>query len=157
MRRAIHRAGLTLAFFVLAAPAAAQETTRLPSVELPPALDRVLRDYETAWTAGDAQALARLFTDDGFVTRPTTWVRGRAAILDAYARAGGPLRLRALAFETNGPVGYIIGAYGYGPAAETEDRGKFILALRQAADGRWLIAADLDSANRPPPGGPPGS
>ena len=28
--------------------------------------------------------------------------------------------------------------------------GKFLLALRRGGDGRWLIAADLDNANRPP-------
>mgnify|MGYP006148377467 CR=1 FL=1 len=48
-----------------AAPAAitAQETppARLPSVTLPPELDRVLRDYERNWAAGDEAALAALF------------------------------------------------------------------------------------------------
>ena len=39
----------------------------MASVTLPPELDRVLRDYENAWQAKDAGALARLFTEDGFV------------------------------------------------------------------------------------------
>ena len=34
----------------------------LPSVTLPAALARVLTDYETAWRARDAKALAALFT-----------------------------------------------------------------------------------------------
>ena len=54
----------------------------LPSVELPPELDRVLRDYERAWRAGDAVALASLFAQDGFVlqsNRPP--IRGREEIL----------------------------------------------------------------------------
>ena len=44
------------------APAAA-----LPSVKLPRALDRVLRDYERGWRARDAAALAALFAKNGFV------------------------------------------------------------------------------------------
>jgi ketosteroid isomerase-like protein len=124
----------------------------LPSVALPAELARVLRDYERSWQARDAAALAQLFTEDGFVLasgKPP--VRGRADIRKAYADAGGPLVLRALAFATEGPVGYIIGAYG--TSADTPDRGKFILALRRNAEGRWLIAADIDNSNRRP--GPP--
>ena len=127
---------------------------QLPSFELPDALTRVLRDYEQAWRARDAAALAELFTEDGFVLqngRPPA--RGREAIRQAYANAGGPLFLRALAYSADGVTGYIIGAYSgqmNGP-----DDGKFILALRQRPDGRWMIAADMDNSNRPPlPPGP---
>jgi ketosteroid isomerase-like protein len=128
----------------------------LPSVTLPPELDRVLRDYERAWAAGDAAALARLFTEDGFVLRPGhPPVRGRGAIEEAYRGAGGPLHLRALAFSHEGAVGYIIGAYA--PAADRPDVGKFILTLARAPGGEWLISADMDNPNsRPrPPGSPP--
>jgi ketosteroid isomerase-like protein len=123
----------------------------LPSITLPPALDRVLRDYERAWQARDAEALAALFAEEGFVLasgRPP--VRGRDAIRAAYAGAGGPLVLRALAYATKGSVGYIIGAFG--PAAG-EDRGKFVLTLRRGPRGRWLITADMDNSSQrsPPP------
>ena len=121
----------------------------LPSVTLPPALDRVLRDYEKAWQAKDAAGLAALFAEDGFVLasgRPP--VRGRDAIRAAYTGAGGPLALRALAYATDGPVGYIIGAFG--PVAG-EDRGKFVLTLRRDPAGRWLITADMDSSNQRSP------
>lgn len=119
----------------------------LPSVDLPPELDRVLRDYERAWAARNAEALARLFTRDGFVMGSgAPPVRGRDAIRRAYAKSGGPLALRALAFATEGSVGYIIGAFGRSEA--TGDTGKFILALRREADGRWMIAADMDNSNR---------
>lgn len=123
------------------------EDARLPSVTLPASLDRVLRDYERAWQARDAAALAQLFTEDGFVLsngRPP--LRGRAAIRAAYSDGGGPLSLRALAYSTSGSTGYIIGAYGSDPS---EDGGKFVLALRRRG-GRWLIAADIDNSNRRP-------
>jgi len=42
------------------------------SIVLPPELTRVLIDYEAGWKAGDATALARLFTEDGFVLSPVS-------------------------------------------------------------------------------------
>ena len=149
---------LALALALLAAPLRAQQpapaAAPLPSVTLPPALDRVLRDYERGWRAGDAAAVAQLFTADGFVlanNQPA--VRGRAAIENAYRGQRGPLTLRALAFATADSVGYIIGAYTYDAAAG--DQGKFTLALRRAPDGRWLIASDMDNAIQPPRRPPP--
>lgn len=120
---------------------------RMPSVELSPALDRVLRDYERAWSGGDAPALAALFTDDGFVLQSNRApIRSRAAIEALYrTQAKGDLRLRALAFASADSVGYIIGAYGYGEAPA--DRGKFTLTLRRGPDQRWLIASDMDNGS----------
>jgi ketosteroid isomerase-like protein len=142
---------------IAAAPAAAQDAPPpppLPSVELPAEMDRVLRDYERLWAAGDAAGLAAIFADDGFVLqngRPP--VRGRAAIQQAYANARGPLRLRALAYDADGSVGYIIGAFAYGD--EPADIGKFVLTLRREPGGPWLIMSDIDNSNRMPRMGPP--
>jgi len=74
-----------LCLTVLAAPAAAQQPDTpppptLPSITLPAELDRVLRDYERAWKASDAAALAALFTADGFVPAGRGWVRGSLVI-----------------------------------------------------------------------------
>lgn len=122
---------------------------RLPSVTLPPELDRVLRDYERLWKAGDGAGLAGLFTEDGFIARPGGWIRGRDAIRPAYqAMAGGDLRLRALAYSAADTVGYIVGAYGYGDKAAEADQGKFVLTLRRTPGAPWLIASDLDAAIR---------
>ena len=55
------------------------------------------------------------------------------------------MALRALAYQTEGIVGYIIGAYG--PHAG-EDTGKFVLVLRREKDGGWSIAADMDNASQ---------
>lgn len=132
--------GATLAQEARPAPAP------LPSIALPPELDRVLRDYERQWQARSASGLAALFVEDGFVLqggKPP--VRGRAGITEAYQRAGGPLVLRALAVATADTVGYIIGAYSMSPGAP--DVGKFILALRRESGGTWRIAADMDNGN----------
>src|SRR5829696_3156597 len=129
-----------------AAPAAA-----LPSVTLPAELDKVLRDYEKAWRAGDAAALSALFAEDGFVLQGgKAPVRGRAAIKSAYTGQGGAgLRLRALAYAVADSVGYIIGAYGYGDAPG--DLGKFTLTLRRPRGTTgWLIFSDMDNMSQPP-------
>jgi hypothetical protein len=47
-------------------PQAPPDTQMPPVISLPPAFDRVLRDYEAAWRDGDGPRLAALFTEDGF-------------------------------------------------------------------------------------------
>lgn len=123
-------------------------TDSLPTVTLPPAIDRVLRDYEREWQANNVEKLIALFTPDGFVLQPRRpAIRGQASLKEAYRNQGGqPLFLRALSFAQDGSVGYIIGAYC--AKATGNDIGKFILALRKGADGRWLIAADMDNGVR---------
>src|SRR2546425_4086180 len=86
---------LLLTAVLIATPAT--QPPEQPSVTLPPELDRVLRDYEQAWSHGDAAALAKLFTEDGFVLSPgKPMAHGRAAIESAYGGSGGgPLAVRA--------------------------------------------------------------
>jgi len=135
-----------IAVIALAASWTAAAQTHHPSVELPAALDRVLRDYETAWKNKDASALASLFAEDGFVlsgNRPP--IRGRDAIEEHYTGRGGSLSLRALAFASEGSVGYIIGAFA--ARASEPDAGKFTLTLVKDAGGRWLIMSDMDNGN----------
>lgn len=139
---------------VMAASAAIAEP--LASVALPADLDRVLRDYERAWIANDPAALAALFTTDGMaLPNGQLPARGPEAIRKAYSQgAGGPLSLRALAYRVSGDLAYIIG--GFGAAPDKPDYGKFVLVLRRGSDGRWMLLADIDNANRmPPPPTPP--
>lgn len=122
----------------------------LPDVALPPELDRVLRDYENAWRAGDAATLASLFAEDGFLLQSQhAPIRGRPAIQAAYdGEGGGPLRLRALAFSAAETIGYIIGAYSYG--STSGDMGKFTLILHRAPGEPWLIFSDMDNLSAKP-------
>lgn len=67
------------------------EPGQQPSVSLPPELARVLADYENLWLHRDSAALARLFTEDGFVlSNGSPMVRGRVAIERFYAGPGAP-------------------------------------------------------------------
>lgn len=141
-----------------ASPPPAAASAAMPSVELPADLARVLRDYELAWTAGDTQALARLFVADGYaLPNGQLPAAGADAIRAAYAKnAGSPLSLRALHYAQSGDMAYIIG--GFGGAPGKPDFGKFVLVLRRSGDGAWRIAADMDNANalpkRPAPAAP---
>ena len=131
---------------VVAQPTPAAE----PSIELPPALARVLTDYETAWRNRDAAALARLFADDRVVVpNACPPVKGRAAVERCYAGSGGALSLRAIAYGTDGALGYIIGAYAQQKG--DADGGKFTLTLLNGNDGRWLIVSDMDRPYRRTP------
>jgi ketosteroid isomerase-like protein len=120
----------------------------LPSVTLPPELQRVLTEYENAWQKKDAKALAALFTEDGFVlSSGNPPVRGRAEIEKHYSGSGGPLALHAFAYETEGSIGYIIG--GFSRQKGQPDIGKFTLTLRKgSSDIRWLIVSDMDNDNK---------
>ena len=131
-------------------PAAPAEAP-LPSVTLPPELDRVLRDYERAWRSGDASAVAALFAEDGYVLQSgRNPIRGRAAIANAYkGQAGGPLRLRAFAYATSDTSGYILGAYGYGEGSDVPDQGKYTVTLRRNRGGPWQLFSDMDNGNQP--------
>ena len=149
--RTVRLAALSTVLALLGAVAAAAPDPApvpLPSIQLPPELARVLTDYETAWRARDAAALARLFAEDGFVMSSGQLpVRGRAAIEERYAGSGGPLFLRAFAYAVEGKTGYILG--GFTNRQSGADIGKFTLTLSRGADGRWLIFSDMDNGNRP--------
>ena len=147
MRLLIISAAAALAWPTAFLQAQEPDSQALPTIDLPSDVERVLRDYEQAWTGRDSKALANLFTDDGFVLRPgRPPSRGRAAILRAYQNAGGNLALRPLDFVVSDSIGYIVGAF----SAEVGDPdiGKFVLLLRRGPSGRWLIAADIDNSNR---------
>ena len=132
------------------APSAESPAAPLPSVTLPPALDRVLRDYERAWRSGDATAVAALFAEDGYLLQSgRNPIRGRAAIASAYkGQAGGPLKLRAFAYAAGDTTGYILGAYGYGESDSVPDMGKFTVTLRRSPGGSWLLFSDMDNGNQ---------
>ncbi len=150
------------ALFAAASVASAQPAP-MPSVQLPPALEKVLRDYERAWMAKDAPGLAALFVPDGLaLPNGAPPARGTAALTALYASASGsPLSLRALAFGMDGRLAYILG--GFAPGPQGPDLGKFTLVLRQDGSGAWRILSDMDNVNalprRPPapsaPAAPP--
>ena len=146
-------AGLVVALMVVIggtwagaqAPQPSPDTPMPSAIALPPAFDRVLRDYEAAWRDGDGARLASLFTEDGFAVQNGSPIRrGRSAIAGGLTKPGGTLQLTAYAYSSSGNVGYIVGGYRY--PTTVGSGGRFVLALQSGPDGRWLIAADLDNS-----------
>lgn len=143
---------LLLTLAIAGAQACAQTPPAPPdtqtAISLPPAVDRVLRDYEAAWRDGDGKRLAALFTEDGFAVQSGSPIRhGRDAIAGGLTKPGGTLQLTPYAYSSSGNVGYIVGGYRYPTTVGAG--GRFVLALRSDADGRWFIAADLDNSGPP--------
>lgn len=112
-------AGVFPGFVLAAGPLPAADVAKAPAstevldAVLPPDLDRVLRNYECAWRAGDA--LAVLFVEDGFALQSNrSPMRGRAAVQAAYeSQSGAPLQLSKFAFSAGDMISYIISAYGH--------------------------------------------
>ncbi len=152
MKRSMLLAAMMIAAFSTTGVAQAtvvRTPPNMPGVELPPELDRVLRDYESAWKSRNPSALAELFTPEGFVlSNGKPPIKGQANITAGYVDASGDLRLRGLGYAIGDSVAYIVGAYGWGAGEDVPDVGKFVLALRKGPSGRWLIAADIDNSNR---------
>lgn len=136
-------------------PAPAPQAPSLPSVQLPPHAEQILRAYEKNWVEGNAAGVAALFAADGFALpngRPPA--HGQQQITEAYQRGvGNALALRALAYSESKDLAYIIGAFA--PQSGAPDMGKFVVVLKRAADGKWQIAADMDSMNAMPRRAPP--
>jgi predicted TIM-barrel fold metal-dependent hydrolase len=129
----------------------------LPVVALPPALDRVLRDFERGWRSPDKSQLAALFTDDGMLQWGDDWARGPRSIRIALLGKVGGLSMRAQAFETHDSLGFIAGAYGYYRDTAWVDQGRYVLTLWRVSGAPWHIAVAFlsnTSPATPPPGDP---
>jgi ketosteroid isomerase-like protein len=140
---------VVLALFAVSGcrPRAPEEARSLPAVSLPAELDRVLRDYESAYAQRDSSALAVLFADDGILLPLGRHaVRGAGEVAAELSREGGSLALVPVAYGISDSVGYIVGTFGAEQAADKG--GKFVLALRRRAPGPWRIAADIANPNR---------
>jgi predicted TIM-barrel fold metal-dependent hydrolase len=115
---------------------------RLAPLELPPALNRVLKDFELHWHARDQAALAALFTEEGIMQFGDAWRRGRPAIRVALLDSkGADIRFWAQAFGTSDSLAYIVGSYGHRTLPHLSDLGRLHLTLRLERDGIWRIAA----------------
>jgi len=117
----------------------------LPTITLPPELDRLLRDYERFQRAGDKAGLASLFTEDGLYPSPNGWLRGRETIRTTDGIGTANLRLRATAYSIDGATGYVAGFFGNANNPSIPDIARLLFALRREPDGSWRIAVRLGS------------
>ena len=122
----------------------------LPSVELPTDLDRVIREWERVTKSPDAPAFAALFTEDGLMSQPTGWIRGREAIRSAAADFGpADLRVRSHQVAVEDSVATVTGSLSDVSSSTPRDVARVTFTLRRR-NGSWLIASFI-RANRPAP------
>ena len=119
------------------------------------------------YRSGDLEALMTLYTDDVVVAlhgQPALY--GKAAVREYFStrigKAESVFELDYEVVEVHGDIAYIISKYWlHATDKETgvvyKDAGRSMLVYKRGADGRWLIAADLDQATPdvgwPSPGG----
>jgi len=153
---------VTVGLALGAGPVAAQTASKAakPSAAgLASGAAKTARDFEAAANRGDAAAVAALYTEDAVVMPSNTAaVKGRAAIQEffkgMFAQGARNLKLVQTTTVGSGSNGYEMGTYEFdiGPAsASGHDKGKYIVGLRRAADGRWLIAHDIFNSDLPCP------
>ncbi|UCF41581.1 MAG: SgcJ/EcaC family oxidoreductase [Gemmatimonadota bacterium] len=123
------------------------------------AIDGVRQGYHDALLAGDAAAVAALFTENAVEMPPHAVAReGRAAIELAYA--AGPLvtefTIAATATEGFGDLAYDMGTWSAAMQMEGmeepyRDVGKYMTICEKQADGTWLIKATTWNSDIPLP------
>jgi uncharacterized protein (TIGR02246 family) len=145
---------------------AAQSKAQAPEVRatnIEAAIRAVADLYTKATMAGDAKAIAMLYTEDAVEMPPNQpIVKGRAAIQQYYEKqfAGGKIARFALShLETRavGDTGYDVGTYRQNVtptgAKAFDDTGKYAVILKRGPAG-WKVAYAIYSSDRPSPAGP---
>ena len=125
------------------------------------AIDELRTKYLAAENAGDAAALAALYTDDGVYMAPNLpAASGKAAIQAVYEQMFGPVTVQASATTASvdiaGDWGIDQGSYKttVTPKAggnAVEDMGKYIAILRKSESG-WNVRSLIWNSDMPLPG-----
>jgi len=118
--------------------------------------------FQTAYNAGDAAAVAALYTDDA-VSLPDhhAAIQGKVAIQqyfqEVFAQYTTNITLMSPDLEITGDVAHEYGTYTMTltPKAggnATTGNGKYLVVLKRQADGSWKLHHDMDNAAGPHPG-----
>jgi uncharacterized protein (TIGR02246 family) len=150
----------------LSSAGAAQSTPKPPAAgaSVDAAIRAVADLYVKATMAGDAKAIAALYTEDAMEMPPNQPpIKGRAAIQQYYEKelAGAKMAnfsLNHLETHAVGDRGYDVGTYKQNVtptgSAGFNDTGKYVVILKRSA-GSWKVAYAIYSSDRPMPAGPP--
>lgn len=160
------RVGLIVACVVgLVAAAGAQasgQAARQGGGDASAAIQQVADAYVKATLAGDAKAIAALYTEDAVEMPPNQpSIKGRAAIQKYYeGQFAGGMKMTSFSVthvETRaaGDAGYDVGTYQQNmsqpsPAPPMADSGKYVVILKQQA-GAWKVAYAIYSSDKPTP------
>lgn len=124
------------------------------------AIGKTRDSYVAAWRAGNAKAVASLYTVDALVLYPNhPAVSGNEAILGYFS--GFFMELEQESFSLVSSEVQVAGRWAFDRGAYTwkakprqggdsvEDNGKYLVILEKQADGTWKIARDMDNSDRP--------
>jgi uncharacterized protein (TIGR02246 family) len=112
-------------------------------------------EFVTAWSKGDAAAVAALYTADGQLLPPNgDVVTGPEAIqtfwqgaMDAGIASATLTTIEAMAVDS---LAYEVGNYALvGPDGTPIDEGKYIVIWHRTPDG-WRLYRDIWNTSRPP-------
>ena len=161
MRTVAYVACLTLAGSLASTSAVSGEFEPQSSTAGAETAIRAIADqYVKATLAGDAKAIAALYTDDAVEMPPNTpMVKGRAALEQYYQKqfAAGKIAkfsLTHLETRSSGDSGYDVGTYTQtitaAKGAPMNDSGKYVVILKRVA-GAWKVAYAIYNSDNPPP------
>ncbi len=116
------------------------------------AMSQIEAAWKTGYEAGDAAAVAGLYTEDAVYLAPYFGAtRGKAALQAQLAESMGMMSSRKITINRtdqggSGDLSYGIGTYTVemmmGTASMT-DNGKYLTLARRGADGTWKIYAHI--------------
>jgi uncharacterized protein (TIGR02246 family) len=132
------------------------------------AIGQLRSAFETAWNAGNVNAIMALHTADAVLEQGDSPERdGQEAIRGYYDTTLGTPQRPTIAIERKATMGRQdlateIGTYtltfpaAAGAAAPPPLKGKYLVVLQKQADGSWKVAWDAGSLDAPlPPPTPP--
>ncbi len=133
---------------------AAMEMAAMDMETLGAEMSQIEAAWKTAYEAGDAAAVAGLYTEDAVYLAPYMGAaRGRAALQTQLAASMGMMSSRQITINRtdqggSGDLSYGIGTYtvqmrmGGAPEPMT-DNGKYLTLAKRGADGSWKIYAHI--------------
>lgn len=109
--------------------------------------------WETAFNAGDVDALVALYTDDARILPPNAELaQGSAAVALEFGEmiaSGVSIGLDTIDAQIAGDIGYRVGSYTIiAPDGAVVDRGKYVETWR-LANGEWKISSDIWNSDMP--------
>ena len=111
-------------------------------------------EFMAAFAAGDAQALATLYAENGMLLPPNSdFVSGTAAIQEFWQAVmdAGVAGAKLTVEEAQGldDTAWEVGRYAlYDPAGSTIDEGKYIVLWKRTEAG-WRLHRDIWNSSRP--------
>jgi len=119
------------------------------------AINTINAKFMQAWSDGNAEGIAALFTTDGILMPPNVAsVEGHTAISDFFSslisNGASTLKLETVKFVSHGKSGHEIGKYTVTDGnGQSVDSGKYIAILGND-NGQWKIQSFIYNSDLPP-------